>query len=310
VKVLLAVLLGLLVALQMRLWFGDGSLQELSRLRDEAEHSRSEVLRLTIRNQALAAEVDDLKSGMDAIEERARGELGMIDEGETFYQFIREKGNNSWIVVPAAGVGERMGGETPKQYLPLGSASVLQQTLQQLLKVPNVEGVVVVLSAEDTHWSSVAASEDARIHTTVGGSARADSVLAGLQYVLDKSGVDTWVLVHDAARPLIHLSDIQRLTDAVYNSGAIGGILGTPVQDTLKQADEYYCVEKTAAMDNEASDDSAEFAKTRITDEASAMEMAGEQPLLVEALQPNFKITRPVDLFIADAILRSEVSMT
>jgi len=92
VKVLLAVLLGLLVALQMRLWFGDGSLQELSRLRDEAEHSRSEVLRLTIRNQALAAEVDDLKSGMDAIEERARGELGMIDEGETFYQFIREKG--------------------------------------------------------------------------------------------------------------------------------------------------------------------------------------------------------------------------
>jgi len=238
-------------------------------------------------------------------------------------------------VVPAAGVGERMGGETPKQYLPLGSASVLQQTLQQLLKVPDVEGVVVVLSAEDTHWSSVAASEDARIHTTVGGSARADSVLAGLQYVLDKSGVDTWVLVHDAARPLIHLSDIQRLTDAVYNSGAIGGILGTPVQDTLKQADEYYCVEKTidrqtlwqaqtpqlfqagslfdamsAAMDNEASDDSAEFAKTRITDEASAMELAGEQPLLVEALQPNFKITRPVDLFIADAILRSEVSMT
>jgi len=93
-KVLLAVLLALLFALQMRLWFGDGSLQELSRLRDEAEHSRNEVRRLTIRNQALAAEVDDLKSGMDAIEERARGELGMIDEGETFYQFIREKGAN------------------------------------------------------------------------------------------------------------------------------------------------------------------------------------------------------------------------
>ncbi len=91
-KVLLAVLLALLVALQLRLWFGDGSLQQLSRLRDEAMHSRSEVLRLTIRNQALAAEVADLKSGLDAIEERARGELGMIDEGETFYQIIREKG--------------------------------------------------------------------------------------------------------------------------------------------------------------------------------------------------------------------------
>lgn len=90
-KVFVAVLLVLLAALQWRLWFGDGSLQELSRLRDESAHSRSEVLRLTIRNQALAAEVADLKSGLDAIEERARGELGMINEGETFYRFIREK---------------------------------------------------------------------------------------------------------------------------------------------------------------------------------------------------------------------------
>jgi cell division protein FtsB len=90
-KVLVAVLLVLLAALQWRLWFGDGSLQELSRLRDESEHSRSEVIRLTVRNQALAAEVADLKSGLDAIEERARGELGMINEGETFYRFIHEK---------------------------------------------------------------------------------------------------------------------------------------------------------------------------------------------------------------------------
>jgi len=91
-KVLLTLLVVLLVALQYRLWFGDGSLQELSRLREEAQQSRDEVVRLTIRNQALAAEVADLKSGLDAIEERARGELGMIDEGETFYQFIRENG--------------------------------------------------------------------------------------------------------------------------------------------------------------------------------------------------------------------------
>jgi cell division protein FtsB len=93
-KVFIAALLVLLAALQWRLWFGDGSLQELSRLRDESAHSRSEVLRLTMRNQALAAEVADLKSGLDAIEERARGELGMINEGETFYQFIRENGAN------------------------------------------------------------------------------------------------------------------------------------------------------------------------------------------------------------------------
>jgi len=94
-KVLVGVLLVLLAALQWRLWFGDGSLQELSRLRDESEHSRSEV-------------VADLKSGLDAIEERARGELGMISEGETFYRFIREKNTSK---TRSSGANEVSGNE-------------------------------------------------------------------------------------------------------------------------------------------------------------------------------------------------------
>ena len=89
-KVLVGVLLVLLVVLQYRFWFGDGSIQELSRLRNEAVASRAEVLELSTRNKALAAEVADLKRGLEAIEERARADLGMISEGETFYQFIRE----------------------------------------------------------------------------------------------------------------------------------------------------------------------------------------------------------------------------
>lgn len=91
-KVLLLVLVMLVLALQYRLWFGDGSIQEVSRLREQASASRAEVLRLHSRNQALAAEVADLKRGLDAIEERARADLGMISEGETFYQFVRESG--------------------------------------------------------------------------------------------------------------------------------------------------------------------------------------------------------------------------
>lgn len=91
-KVLVGVLIALLVLLQYRLWFGEGSIQEVSRLRSEAEASRDEVLRLSNRNQALAAEVADLKRGLDAIDERARAELGMIGEGETFYQFVLESG--------------------------------------------------------------------------------------------------------------------------------------------------------------------------------------------------------------------------
>ncbi len=82
-------LLGFLLAMMSyRLLFGDGSVQELSRLNEELRKSRSELVRMENRNQGLLAEVDDLKNGLDAVEERARLELGMIGNDETFYQFI------------------------------------------------------------------------------------------------------------------------------------------------------------------------------------------------------------------------------
>lgn len=100
-KVLIAILMLVLVALQYRIWFGDGSVQELWRLRGEAQSQSAEVLRLRNRNQALEAEVADLKKGLDAIEERARSELGMISNDETFYQFVRDRGRQSTVVVPS-----------------------------------------------------------------------------------------------------------------------------------------------------------------------------------------------------------------
>ncbi len=86
---LTVVALGMLLALMSyRLVFGDGSLQELTRLNTELREARTELTRVQNRNQALRAEVEDLKTGLDAIEERARLELGMIGNDETFYQFI------------------------------------------------------------------------------------------------------------------------------------------------------------------------------------------------------------------------------
>lgn len=105
-KVLVVVLLLLLATLQYRLWFGDGSVQEVWRLNQQARESKAELLRLRSRNQALEAEVADLKSGLDAIEERARSELGMIDRDETFYQFVRErraKINNTNAAIESSG---------------------------------------------------------------------------------------------------------------------------------------------------------------------------------------------------------------
>lgn len=96
-KVLLALLVILLLSLQYRLWFGDGSVQEVWRLNQQSKQANAELLRLRGRNQALEAEVADLKSGLDAIEERARSELGMIDSDETFYQFVRERRASSTV---------------------------------------------------------------------------------------------------------------------------------------------------------------------------------------------------------------------
>lgn len=90
-KGLVACLVVLLLALQYRLWFGDGSLQEVWRLREEARATRAELVQVMGRNRTLEAEVRDLKSGLAAIEERARTDLGMIDEDETFYRFVRER---------------------------------------------------------------------------------------------------------------------------------------------------------------------------------------------------------------------------
>jgi len=78
----------LLLSLQYRLWVGDGSLAEVWDLYQQVEVQRDENQSLRERNQALEAEVQDLKKGLGAIEERAREELGMIKEGETFYQII------------------------------------------------------------------------------------------------------------------------------------------------------------------------------------------------------------------------------
>ncbi|MFK7855994.1 MAG: 2-C-methyl-D-erythritol 4-phosphate cytidylyltransferase [Granulosicoccus sp.] len=274
-----------------------------------------------------------------------------------------------WIVVPAAGYGERMGGSTPKQYLDIAGQSMLQCTLSRLLSVPDLSGIVVVLAPDDVHWLDVPAGNDPLVHTTQGGQTRADSVVSGLQYVLNQAPDASWVMVHDAARPLVSLSDIQRLFSAVYNSGAVGGLLATPVHDTLKRADEYCCVDTTVnrqslwqaqtpqmfragellnalerallpAVDvlqgdtqpmsqgqhdktlhghvddspadlpvdgqkdkHEAPNTSGHLASSVLTDEASAMERLGHEPLLVEALEPNFKITRPGDLQVAAAII-------
>jgi cell division protein FtsB len=90
-KVLAAVLVIVLVLLQYRLWLGDGGMREVHRLRAEIEVQKDQNRDLKERNRTLSAEVQDLKKGTVAIEERARTDLGMVGRGETFYQVVEPK---------------------------------------------------------------------------------------------------------------------------------------------------------------------------------------------------------------------------
>lgn len=91
-KWFLVVLVAVFFALQLKLWVGDGSLREVQRLREAITAQQTENATLAGRNAVLAAEVADLKTGLDAVEERARSELGMIRQGETFFQIIERGG--------------------------------------------------------------------------------------------------------------------------------------------------------------------------------------------------------------------------
>lgn len=90
-RILMLLLFAMLVVLQYRLWVGEGSLAELHLLKQDIAQQKDELRQMQRRNQALQAEVDDLKQGLEAIEERARNDLGMVREGETFYQIIEPR---------------------------------------------------------------------------------------------------------------------------------------------------------------------------------------------------------------------------
>jgi len=208
-------------------------------------------------------------------------------------------------VVPAAGVGKRMGADRPKQYLTLGEHTVLEHTLQRLLDYPAIETVVVVLHPEDQQFHRLPLSRHPRLTAVTGGVERADSVLAGLQTI-----EQTWVMVHDAARPAVTHGDLDKLLAAARHHDD-GAILAMPVKDTMKRADERGMIAATVdrqrlwhaltpqLFPTEALRQAltaALAAGVTVTDEASAMERRGYHPRLVEGRSDNIKLTRPEDL--------------
>lgn len=212
-------------------------------------------------------------------------------------------------IVPAAGVGVRAsqpGAEpVPKQYRPLAGQPMLRHAVRALLADERVSQVRVAVTPGDGWVDTALAGLPRTVWRACGGATRADTVAGALA----DSGVadDTWVLVHDAARPGLPEGALRRLIDACL-ADPVGGLLALPVADTVKGGRDR--VERTldrnglwlaqtpqmfrAGVLRDALT-AASVNGVTVTDEASALEAAGYAPLLVPGALRNFKVTWPDD---------------
>jgi 2-C-methyl-D-erythritol 4-phosphate cytidylyltransferase len=229
-----------------------------------------------------------------------------------------------FAIVPAAGVGTRMAGPQPKQFLALDGVPILIHSLRAFAAVKCVTAIYVAVRKPEIERVEAQVAEygfAGRVHVVEGGDNRQESVAHALA-ALPASPEDI-VLVHDAVRPLIDAATIERTIDAVAQHGA--AIVGMPAVDTIKQ------VQRTAHGALITSTIPREFivhAQTPQgfrygllkqafaeatadgfvgTDEASVVERAGLPVAVVAGSQVNLKITQPGDLELAEFYLRQRV---
>jgi 2-C-methyl-D-erythritol 4-phosphate cytidylyltransferase len=231
-----------------------------------------------------------------------------------------------WAILPAAGIGRRMGSTIAKQYLCIDGAPLLLHALRRLSAVDEIQKIAVVIHPEDSRWTeleeSITAEFKDRIITVIGGDERFHSVLNGLTAIAEFADSNDWVMVHDAVRPCVRTSDIQKLIEDV-SLHPIGGLLGSPVDNTLKRVDTELTVIETVDREsywNALTPQMFRFAQLKesietvvasgvqVTDEAAAMEVAGFKPIMVAGNKDNIKITVEADLLLASQILKNQAS--
>ncbi len=208
-----------------------------------------------------------------------------------------------------------MGGSIPKQYLEIAEKTILEHTLERLCACPSIDKLLVAIAADDGRWQSLNFAHPKLHGVVTGGLQRGDSVLNMLQEVITIDS-SAWALVHDAVRPCVSENDIENLVATARERG-YGGVLGTPINDTVKQVKDGNVIEKTVPREAlwraftpqlfsvESLFNALNFC-TDVTDEAGAIEKSGEQVFLLEGAADNIKITHPSDLALAELILSSQ----
>ena len=225
-----------------------------------------------------------------------------------------------WAVVPAAGIGERMQSDRPKQYLQLVGKLVIEHTLQRLASHPKIKGIVIAVDQEDEWWPTVSIVESCPIYVVHGGKQRSHSVLNALGKLSTLVADDPWVLVHDAARPCLRQEDIDKLL-TVLSKHDVGGLLGIPINDTVKRTGDDDVITGTIERRKlwrastpqmfrlvllKSALETSKEQNISVTDEASAIEFLGLEPVMVEGHADNIKITVSTDLALAELYMQQQ----
>jgi len=210
-----------------------------------------------------------------------------------------------------------MGADAPKQYLPLGSQTLLERSVLALMSDRRIHRIVIVVAPADRRASALSLPRGVSL-APVGGSSRAESVRNGLRALADEARPDDRVLVHDAARPCLASEDLSALIDAVGAKPA-GGLLATPVADTLKRVQESEVLEtlERTGLWRAQTPQLFPFGILRralegdvdlqaLTDESSAVERIGVRPQVVHGRGANLKVTTAADWPLAQAALRAQ----
>ena len=227
--------------------------------------------------------------------------------------------DNYFLIVPASGVGTRMGSSTPKQYLRLENGlTIIDQCLKTLLEIKLISGFVVALSSTDSFFQSSHFYNHSKILAIAeGGKERFNSVLSALNSLNKTAQPNDWVLVHDSVRPCIKKSDIEKLIREVSND-SIGGILATSAIDTVKEKNASGSIKtidrkklymaQTPQMFRfgilKEAIESAIKMGGKITDESEAIEKLGHSVKIIGGSSSNIKITTKDDIDLANYFLK------
>ena len=225
---------------------------------------------------------------------------------------------NFVAIIPAAGIGSRFNGDTPKQYIKIDGKTILERSIEKIINHKFCLELVVCTSEEDIWFDELEISRDPRIKKLIGGKTRSESVLKGVNYFNEKNRDFSRFLIHDSVRPCLDDRDLTKILDTSQEDFD-GFVLGFPATDTLKNVTSNNKIEITIDREKVWHAQTPQVFSKEIlisafknkekigefTDEASLLEAQGAKIQMVNGSPNNIKLTYKEDLNTIKSIIRN-----